>query len=260
MERLVIGNWKMHGDAAQAQALAEGIARHLDGMARWDPEVVGVGLAPPFPFLPLVDKAVEGHAVEVVAQTCHGEAKGAFTGEVSAPMLASLGVHRVIVGHSERRQLFGETDALVAKKLRAVLAAGMSPVVCVGETLPERDAGRHEEVVTRQLREALTGLPAADAARLVVAYEPVWAIGTGRVATPEQAGAMHGHIRRTLAGLLPGARIPILYGGSVKPDNIEGLTRTPGIDGSLVGGASLDVDSFVAIVRATVESLLRDDS
>ena len=258
MERLVIGNWKMHGDRRQAEALASGIAAQLDGMARWDPQMVVVGLAPPFPFLEAVDKAVEAHGVEVVAQDCHAEPQGAFTGEVSAPMLASLGVHRVIVGHSERRQLFGETDAVVAKKLRAVLAAGMRPVVCVGETLAERDGGRHEEVVDRQVREALQGLAPDDAAKVVVAYEPVWAIGTGRTATPEQAGAMHAWIQKTLAGLFPGLRLPVIYGGSVKPDNAAGLAATPGIDGALVGGASLSVDSFLAIVRATVESLLHD--
>ena len=259
MERLVIGNWKMHGGRAEAEALAAGLAAELDKLARWDPTVVGVGLAPPFPFLPLVDKAVEGHGLEVVAQTCHEEPKGAFTGEVSAPMLASLGVHRVIVGHSERRALFGETDPVVAKKLRAVLGAGLSPVLCVGETLPERDAGRHEQVVRSQTRAALEGLTPQEAARVVIAYEPVWAIGTGRVATPEQASAMHACIREVLRELFPGLRLLVLYGGSVKPDNIEGLARTPGIDGSLVGGASLSVDSFLAIVRGTVESLLRDE-
>jgi triosephosphate isomerase len=253
--RLVIGNWKMHTTRAEAEALASSVLSGLEHAAEWDPDAVRVGLAPPFPFLQAVGDTLAGKPVELVAQDCHQERQGAFTGSVSAPMLASLGVKRVIVGHSERRQYAHDDDAVVRAKVEAVLEAGMGPVLCVGEQLAERDAGRHEQVVEAQVRAAVEGLPPSAWARLVIAYEPVWAIGTGRTATPEQAGAMHLFIRSLLAGMEPtaldqgAAQVPVIYGGSVKPNLIDGLARTPGIEGALVGGASLEAGSFVQIIR-----------
>lgn len=248
--RFVIGNWKMHTTRAEAVALAAGVVAGLQERDGWDPETVRVGLAPPFPFLEAVREVIGSHPIELVAQDCHQAAKGAFTGWVSAPMLASVGVKRVIVGHSERRQYGHEDDALVRAKLEAALEHGLEPVVCVGEHLADRDAGRHEQVVEAQVRAALEGLDPAAYARVVVAYEPVWAIGTGRTATPEQAGAMHRFIQGLLARFGKEAGdVAVIYGGSVKPDLIDGLARTEGISGALVGGASLEAGSFVQIVR-----------
>jgi len=250
-ERLVIGNWKMHTERESAAELARDVVGLLqDG----EPPRVTVGVAPPYPFLSAVGVAVTGAPVELCAQDCHPEPKGAFTGSVSAPMLASLGVARVIVGHSERRHGLGEDDDLVRRKLDAALGAGLGPVLCVGETLEEREAGQEEAVVRRQLEGGLQGLDGAALGRVVVAYEPVWAIGTGRTATPEQAGAMHRFIHALLADLDgAGAEVPVLYGGSVKPQNIAELAATDGIDGALVGGASLEAESFVAIVRGATD-------
>jgi len=243
--RLVIGNWKMNTTREDAIALARGVVDGLGG----DTQGVGVGIAPPFPFLDAVRAVVEGSPVELVAQSCHANPKGAHTGETSVAMLASVGVQRVIVGHSERRAQCAEDDAVVRAKIQAVLDAGLRPVVCVGETLEERESGRHEDVVRRMVTAALDGLSADERARLAIAYEPVWAIGTGKTASPEQAGSMH----QFIGSLLGGDDLPILYGGSVKPSNIHTLAQTPGIDGALVGGASLDPDSFIAIVRGAAE-------
>ncbi len=247
--RWAIANWKMHTTREEAIALASGVVSGLAGSSGWDRAALGVGLAPPYPFLEAVGAAIRGTGMALVAQDCHEQAKGAFTGAVSAPMLASVGVTHVLVGHSERRHHFGDDDARVRAKLEAVLAAGLAPVLCVGERLEEREAGREREVVAGQLRAALSGLPAEARARLVVAYEPVWAIGTGRNATPEQAGAMHRVVQEEVGGLLGGS-VPVLYGGSVKPDNVSSLAQTPGVDGVLVGGASLEANAFVTIVRA----------
>lgn len=248
--RFVIGNWKMHTTRAEAVALASAVVAKLEHAGEWDPDQVRVGLAPPFPFLDAVREVIAGKPIELVAQDCHQEPKGAFTGWVSAPMLASVGVQRVIVGHSERRQYAREDDALVRAKLEAALEHGLAPVVCVGELLADRDAGRHEQVVEAQVRGALEGLDPAAYAKVVVAYEPVWAIGTGRTATPEQAGAMHRYIRGLMASFGKEAGdVAVIYGGSVKPDLIDGLARTEGIEGALVGGASLEAGSFVQIVR-----------
>jgi triosephosphate isomerase len=212
-----------------------------------------VGIAPPFTALHPVRGALNGSRIGLAAQDVFWEPQGAWTGEVSAPMLAEVGCAYVIVGHSERRQHFGETDAQVNKKARAVLGAGLTPIVCVGELLAEREAGKTLDVVGRQVREGLAGLSADDAAKLVIAYEPVWAIGTGKTATPEQAQEVHAVIRTLLAGLF-GARaadgIRIQYGGSVKPDNAADLMSRPDVDGALVGGASLKADDFAKIVAA----------
>jgi len=211
-------------------------------------------LCPAFTALRSVQTLIDSDRLEFVlgAQDVHWEDKGALTGEVSAGMLSALKVRYVIVGHSERRQLFGETDQQVAKKVKAVFRHGMLPIVCVGETLEERDAGRTEDRVVGQVRAGLAGLTEDQAASLVVAYEPIWAIGTGRNATAEDAGQVIGLIRRTLDGLVggvAGGAVRIQYGGSVKPGNIRDFMAHPDIDGALVGGASLDPEDFALIVR-----------
>jgi triosephosphate isomerase len=243
----IAGNWKMHGRAGEARALAAGLKERLGGVTNVD-----VGIAPPFTALDTVHGEIAGTSILLGGQNLHEEPKGAFTGEISAAMLVEAGCQFVIVGHSERRQFFGETDAGVAKKLRAAAAAGLVPIVCVGETLAEREAGRTEAVVEGQIRGALTGLGDV-APGLVVAYEPVWAIGTGRTATPEQAEEVHAKIRGWLREILGAERAEatrIQYGGSVKADNAKTLLSQPNIDGALVGGASLDAASFEAIVLA----------
>jgi triosephosphate isomerase len=247
MRTIVAGNWKMHKDRAGTVALMEAIVKEA---ARW-PDGVEVVVAPPFPFLADAVAHARGSRLTVAAQNCHEAPQGAFTGEVSVPMLSSIGVGACIVGHSERRQFFGEHDAAVARKARALLEGGLTPIVCCGESLQERDAGEHLAVVERQVREALGGLDAAAVVGVVVAYEPVWAIGTGRTATPEQAQEMHAHIRavlRSLAGDVADV-VPLLYGGSCNPGNAAGLFAQPDINGGLIGGASLDAASFLELVR-----------
>jgi triosephosphate isomerase len=242
---ILAGNWKMHGALGDARALARGLVGRVG--ARSDREVV---LGPAFTALAAVVEVVRGSRIAVSGQNMHYEEKGAFTGEVSPLMLRDAGATHVILGHSERRQLFGETDDLVHRKVLSALQHGLTPIVCVGETLAERDAGETLEVVRRQLEGALRGLDSAAGGKVVLAYEPVWAIGTGRVATPAQAQEVHADLRRCLAGLgLPADSIRVLYGGSVKPDNIDGLMACPDIDGALVGGASLEVESFTRIVE-----------
>jgi triosephosphate isomerase len=211
-------------------------------------------VAPPFTALAAAAEAMRGSAVELAAQNVHFEKQGAFTGEVSAPMLAEVGCHHAIVGHSERRQLFGETDETVRKKVGALLAVGIRPIVCVGETLAEREAGRTLEVVDRQVRAALSGLPAEPVAALTIAYEPVWAIGTGKTASTAQAQEVHAAIRKLLRELAGGAAdaVRIQYGGSVKPENAAELMAQPDVDGALVGGASLKAQDFSQIVKGAI--------
>jgi triosephosphate isomerase (TIM) len=245
---LIAGNWKLFKTIAEARALALGVVERTRGASGVD-----IAVAPVFTALSAVREVVTGSRVGLAAQDCYYEAQGAFTGEVSAPLLADAGCTYVIVGHSERRQLFGETDADVRRKLEAVLSATMIPIVCVGETLEQREAGDSEAHVLRQVAAAVDGLSADAMGRLVIAYEPIWAIGTGRTASPQDAEQMQGRIRQLLAerhgrALADGARI--LYGGSVKPDNARALLAEPDVDGALVGGASLDPDSFAAIVAA----------
>ena len=209
-------------------------------------------IAPPFPALAAAVESARGTAISVDAQNLHWAKEGAFTGEVSAAMLVDAGCHGVIIGHSERRQFFSETDDWVNKKVRAALEAGMEPIVCVGETLQEREAKQTETVLERQFRGAVGSLTAAEFSRIIVAYEPVWAIGTGRTATPELAAEAHRFLRQLAATVFTPERaagLRILYGGSVKPDNIKGLMAQREIDGALVGGASLDPQSFASIVN-----------
>jgi triosephosphate isomerase (TIM) len=249
--KFVCGNWKMHKTRAEAGELVRDLARRLAGTG---PGAVLVAVAPPFTALAAVREALAGTAIELAAQNVHWEKQGAFTGEVSAPMLADAGCHHAIVGHSERRQLFGETDETVRRKVGALLAAGVRPIVCVGELLSEREAGRTLEVVGRQVRAALAGLSAEAILALTLAYEPVWAIGTGRTATAAQAQEVHAAIRAILGELAgPAAdQVRIQYGGSVKPENAAELMSQPDVDGALVGGAALKADDFVQIVRGAL--------
>jgi triosephosphate isomerase len=239
-KRLVVGNWKMHGNRASNRVLLGAV---VDGIAAIDD--VECAVCVPYPYLGDVANQLHGGALAWGAQNLSEHAQGAFTGEVSAAMLADFGCRYVIVGHSERRQRYGETDALVAAKCAAALAQGLSPILCVGETLAERDAGQTENVIGRQLRAVLDANGAASLAAAVLAYEPVWAIGTGRTASPAQVQAVHAYLR---AAVPPATRI--LYGGSVKPGNAAALFAMPDVDGGLIGGASLAADDFVAIVRA----------
>ncbi len=245
---LVAGNWKMHTVPAAAAELARDVARRVRSHA----DAVAVAVCPPSVSLAAVGEVVRNTPVRLGAQTMHEADEGAYTGEVSAGMLVAVGCHYVILGHSERRQLFGETDDGVNRKTQAALAHGLVPIVCVGETLDERKAGDEEAVVGRQVEAALGGAEIGDAAHLVVAYEPVWAIGTGETASPEQAQAMHRFLRERLRAALgePGRRVALLYGGSVKPGNAADLFAQPDIDGGLIGGASLDAESFAQIVEA----------
>ena len=248
---LVAGNWKLHCTLAEARSLARGVASRLSA----GPREVDVAVAPPFTALSTVGDALAGTTVALAAQDVFWEPKGAYTGEVSAPLLRDVGCRLGIVGHSERRHLFGETDEQVRRKLSALLDEGLTPILCVGERLEEREAGRTLEVVLGQLDAALEGLRGDElvADRLVVAYEPVWAIGTGRTASPADAQQVHQRLRERLAGRFGdtfAGSVRLLYGGSVKPDNAAALLAQPDVDGALVGGASLQADSFVAIVRA----------
>lgn len=247
---LMAGNWKMHHTHLEAIQVVQKLSYRLDAS---DYEKVEVAVCPAFTALRSVQTTLDSDRIPIAlgAQDCHWEPAGAYTGEVSPTMLAKLNVRYVIVGHSERRELFGETDETVAKKVRAVLGAGMRPILCVGETLAEREAGATDDKVRGQVRAALGGLKQDDAREVVVAYEPIWAIGTGRNATPEEANATIGTVRATLRELVGEAAdgIRVLYGGSVKPGNVADLMAMPEIDGALVGGASLDPDDFARIVR-----------
>ena len=244
---VIAGNWKMYKLSADAVATALSL-RSLVANANHC-EVV---IAPVFTALKTVADRLEGSNIHISAQDCAPEAKhGAHTGEVAADMLRDVGATYVIVGHSERRQHYSETDTFVQRKTQAAIAAGLTVIMCIGETLEQREAGTAEQVVKGQLEGGLRELTAMDLARIIVAYEPVWAIGTGRTATPEQAQEMHAFIRRVFAekhGQDASNKLRILYGGSVKPDNIAGLMRQPDIDGALVGGASLDAEVFAQIV------------
>src|SRR5688572_9043685 len=230
---LVAGNWKMHGSRAQNKALLEAVLAGTGGLA-----AVECAVCVPFPYLGEVAAQLKSTALAWGAQNVSEHAQGAYTGEVSAAMLAEFGCGYVLVGHSERRQIYGESDAQAAAKFAAVKKAGMTPILCVGETLEERDAGQTEAVIARQLG-------AVEFKDAVLAYEPVWAIGTGRNATPEQAQAVHAFLRRKVT-----SDTPILYGGSVKPQNAAAIFAMPDVDGGLIGGASLVAKDFLAIVEA----------
>lgn len=245
---LIAGNWKMHLDRAGAVALAEGVARRASEFGEVD-----IAVCPPFVFLEAVAGAVAGSSVAVGAQNMYHASQGAFTGEISPTMLTGVGCKYVILGHSERRAIFRETDEEINKKVHAAFATGLIPILCVGEQLSEREAGRTLEVVREQFDGSLAGLSAGQMEHIVIAYEPVWAIGTGKVATPDQAEQVHADLRKLVESRYNAevaAKVRIQYGGSVKPDNARELLAQPNIDGALVGGASLTADDFMAIVAA----------
>lgn len=246
-KKLVAGNWKMNGTLAENAALLAAIKPALAG--------IEAAVCVPFPYLAQAQAALAGSSIAWGAQNLSEQDKGAFTGEVSATMLLDFGCRYVIVGHSERRSLYGETDELVAKKYLAAQAAGLTPILCVGESLEERESGVTEQVVARQLDAVIAAAGVASLAKAVVAYEPVWAIGTGKTASPEQAQAVHAFIRSKIAALDPAvaAGLVIQYGGSVKASNAAELMAQPDIDGGLIGGASLVADEFIAICRAAAK-------
>ncbi|MCU1287296.1 MAG: triosephosphate isomerase [Acidobacteriales bacterium] len=243
---LLVANWKMYKTPAQS---AEFVEAFLPLISNKNDEIV---ICPPAVCIPTMVDATRTSSVFVGAQNLHWEKEGAFTGEVSAQMIVAAGCTHVIIGHSERRQYFGETDSTVNKRLEAALEAGLTPVVCIGEVLEEREAGLTEDVLRRQCAVAFRGISGAKAAKLTIAYEPVWAIGTGRTATPKMAADAHAVIRAEVAKAMGdelARKLRMLYGGSVKPENIASLMAEPEIDGALVGGASLDPKSFAAIVN-----------
>jgi len=242
----IAGNWKMHKTVADTVKFV----KELRALVK-DITDVDIVVAPPFTALHPAAEAARSSNVCIAAQNLYWEREGAFTGEVSAAMIAESGAEYVIVGHSERRTLFGETDASVNRKIAAAFAGGLTPIVCIGETLDQRERNETFDVLDRQIREGFDGVTADQLVELVIAYEPVWAIGTGRNATPAQAAEAHGHIRKRLQqwfGAQPSEQCRIVYGGSVKPDNIRDLASQPNVDGALVGGASLDVKAFFEIV------------
>lgn len=250
----VAGNWKMNLDGAGAKALAGGLAQELNKIEGCCKKCGGdVAVCPPFVYLPTVVEAVAGSCVAVGAQDVYFEGDGAFTGEVSVAMLKDVGCKYVIVGHSERRHVLGESDELINKKLLAVLAGGMEVILCIGELLEEREKEQTEAVIERHLRKGLAGVSKEQMDKVTIAYEPVWAIGTGKTATPQQAQDAHAFARGILADIFDEAvaeATRIQYGGSVKPDNAEELIGQKDVDGALVGGASLKVDDFLQIVQA----------
>lgn len=244
--KLIAGNWKMNGSLARNAVLLSALKAELGR------PVCAIAVCVPAPYLAQCRDQLSGSPLAWGGQDVSEHESGAYTGEVSAAMLADFGCAYVIVGHSERRSYHGETDAMVAQKTRRALDAGLTPIVCVGETLAERESGRTGDIVARQMDAVLTAIDSADTGRIVVAYEPVWAIGTGRTATPQMAQDVHALLRSRLAARNAGAAetVQILYGGSMKPDNAKDLLAMPDIDGGLIGGASLKAADFLAIVKA----------
>ncbi len=248
-KNIIAGNWKMNTTLPEGLALAKGLNEALKGKTLKCDVVIGT----PFTHLASVAEAIDTSVIGVAAQNCADKDKGAYTGEVSAAMVASTGAKYVILGHSERRQYYHETSEILKTKVNIALANGLTPIFCIGEVLEEREAGKHFEVVDAQIKEALFDLSADDFAKLVIAYEPVWAIGTGKTATSDQAQEIHAHIRKTIAGKF-GQTIAddctILYGGSMNAENAKDLVAKPDVDGGLIGGASLSVEKFLPIVEA----------
>jgi triosephosphate isomerase len=256
MKRLpfIAGNWKMNGDEDATKQLCKALVARAKDWPKVHGRAVDVAVFPPFVSLPAAAKALKGSHITLGAQNMHDAESGAYTGEVSGAMLLTAGCRMVILGHSERRQLFGESDAWINRKLLAALNVELRPILCVGETLDEREANKTEEVVERQLTEGLKGLTEGQLLETTLAYEPVWAIGTGKTATVEQAGSVHRFIREWIARKFSRGTADVMriqYGGSVKPDNAAALLADPDIDGALVGGASLDAEKFDAIIRAS---------
>jgi triosephosphate isomerase (TIM) len=255
-KKIIAGNWKMNKTYGEALLLANEVSDHVSKNNH--PSLLTI-IAPPFPFLTAVSRATDGTAgIAVAAQNCHTENAGAFTGEVSVPMIISCGAQYVIIGHSERRQYFGETDEMLLAKLRMALANGLKPIFCIGESLKERESGKHFETVATQLRNTVLKFDPTYLLQTIIAYEPVWAIGTGLTATPEQAQEMHAYIRKTLSdqfGAPAAGSVSILYGGSCNAANAAQLFSCADVDGGLIGGASLNALDFSAIRKAMVENL-----
>ena len=251
---IIAGNWKMNKDYLSTEELLRDIRRELLSAVR--NSRVRIVVCPPFPLLDAAGKLIAGSGIHLGAQNVHTEKEGAYTGEVSAAMLKSLGCEYVIVGHSERRQYFAETDELIMGKALRALQTGLRPIICVGETLAQREEGMTREVVGAQVRGVLANLTSEHMRNVVIAYEPVWAIGTGKTATPDQAQEVHGFIRGIVAELYSpavAASLVVQYGGSMKPENALELLSQPDIDGGLIGGASLDAGHFVSIVRSALQ-------
>ena len=251
-KKVIAGNWKMHKSNSEAKELVEGLLNNTKEIVK-----TMIIVCPPFTALSLVSDLANGSSLQVGAQNMYWEQQGAFTGEISTEMIKSTGTTYVIIGHSERRQFFGETDETVNKKLKAALESGLIPIVCIGESLDERESGVTNDVVGNQVEKALSGISAEDMQNVILAYEPIWAIGTGKTATPDQAQDVHKFIRSILTKLYNNEiaeKIIIQYGGSVKPENATELLSQPDIDGALVGGACLKADSFSGIIKAA-ESL-----
>jgi len=247
---IIAGNWKMNKTGPEAVSLVKTLLKELSDVTRVD-----IVVCPPFTALESVAWVLGDGPVKIGAQNMHAEAEGAFTGEISAKMLLTTGCRYVILGHSERRTLFGESNAQINKKLKAALATALIPIVCIGEQLAEREGGRTQEVIREQLLGTFDGLTAPDVSRIILAYEPIWAIGTGKTASPEQANEVHSFIRGLVAEQYQPSvarEMRIQYGGSVKPDNARDLLQQPEIDGALVGGASLEASSFAAIIKNVI--------
>ena len=249
-KKIVAGNWKMNKDYQDAVQLVEELKSKV---SNYNTEGVELIVSPPYPYLAGLNSLLEGSKISVSAQNVHQEDAGAYTGEVAASMLASMGINYSIIGHSERRQYFGETHAQIAKKVSAALSKGVQPIYCCGEVKEERESGKHLEVVENQLNKEVFHLDAVEFAKVVIAYEPVWAIGTGLTASPEQAQEIHAHIRSLVAkkyGAAVASATSILYGGSCKPGNAKEIFSKPDVDGGLIGGASLNADDFLQIAAA----------
>ena len=247
--RIIAGNWKMHNNISESQNLVTKLVNGLNDQ-NINREVI---ICPPFTSLTEVSNLLSGTKIELGAQNMHFENKGAFTGEISADMLKSIGCKYVILGHSERRNIFGETDELINRKIKQALISELTPIFCMGETLEQREDGITNDVIKKQISEGMKGLSEEDVNKIIIAYEPIWAIGTGKTATPDQAQEVHKFIRSLLRENFSensSQNIPVLYGGSVKPDNAEDLLAKEDIDGALVGGACLDADSFISIINA----------
>jgi triosephosphate isomerase len=245
--RVIAGNWKMYKNQAETRAFFAAFKPLVAGVADCD-----IVVAPPFTDIPAAVEATKGTAIGISGQNVFWEKEGAYTGEISTGMLAEVGCRYCIIGHSERRQFFGETNETVFKKTKSVLGAGLTPIVCMGEMLADREGGKTEKVIEEQFKGSVGALTAEEFSRILIAYEPVWAIGTGRTATPEIAAAVHKFVRQCVNAQFSASHasaIRILYGGSVKPDNIQGLMAQDELDGALVGGASLDAKSFASLVK-----------
>jgi len=249
---MIAGNWKMHMTTAEAVELVEGILGRITDINTDDVEIL---VAPPYTSLYAVSEILKSSPILLAGQNMHWEEKGAFTGEISPLMLMDVGCSHVIIGHSERRQYFNETNETVNKKVRSAFSHGLVPIMCVGESLEQREAGQTYSIIEEELKNGLNGLTSEQVQTMILAYEPIWAIGTGKTASPEQAEEVHGFIRgwiKSLVGSKTAEMVRILYGGSVKPENIEGLITMENIDGGLVGGASLKAESFSEIIRQSL--------